>query len=284
MVHSFQVRGETVDVSLAQKPEVANSLLPALEITFYFQNRGEQVRLSDFNFKILIQNPEGRKFLLKYINFEMSGIDVGTRGTQGLPGHLILDPYLLSKIEETRGDGDVELHAHGSLIGEKSTQPGIIQKDVVYGIQIPISIPKSDWVEKMLPRFKFKDVHLIEIPRIKSEPLQKISGCLDSAWKQKHMGQYDKVLTDCRKAIEELRIFVQSQGFTKENSERKDNTNWEGYFGSDSIGEIFGKIDQQVYRFFSLAAHSGKSINLEDADYALLITHAAANYIIKKHS
>ncbi|TET87472.1 MAG: hypothetical protein E3J46_06295 [Desulfobacteraceae bacterium] len=107
---------------------------------------------------------------------------------------------------------------------------------------------------------------------------------LNSAWKQKHMGQYDKVLTDCRLAIEELRNIVKSQGHINEELKRKDKLDWKAFFNSDNVGDIFSNIDQQIFRFSSAGAHPGKAINLEDADYALLITHAIVNMALKKMS
>lgn len=111
---------------------------------------------------------------------------------------------------------------------------------------------------------------------------EKVVQHLNSAWKQKHMGQYDKVLTDCRLSVEALRNIVISKGYTNEELERKDNLDWKAFFNSPSFGDIFSKIDQQIHRLTSTAAHPGKSINLEDADYALLITHALVNMALKK--
>ena len=88
----------------------------------------------------------------------------------------------------------------------------------------------------------------------------------------------------CARAVEALRNIVISKGYVNEMLERKDQIDWKAFFNSPSFGDIFSKIDQQIHRLTSTAAHPGKSINLEDADYALLITHAIVNMALKKMS
>ena len=96
------------------------------------------------------------------------------------------------------------------------------------------------------------------------------------------MGEYDKVLTDCRKVIEEIGTIVRKRGFEIIDEENKKRPDWKKFFGGDEVGEIFGTINQKIYGFTWPGAHTGKSINREDADYALMITHAIANMVIKK--
>jgi len=212
------------------------------------------------------------------MGFEKQLIELKFRSNELLRANIILDPFSLEKIEELRADGDFKYYISGSLIGEISSPQGVLSRELVSGIQYSDSVSRSDWVEQYLANFDFKRVRLVEIPILS---LRNLGVYLDSAWRQKHMGHYDNTLTDCRKALEETRRVIQSKGFINENLERRDKTDWKRYLDSDSIGEILGNIEQQLYRFTSIAAHPGKAINIEDADYALLITHATINYLKK---
>jgi len=102
------------------------------------------------------------------------------------------------------------------------------------------------------------------------------------------MGEYDKVLTECRKALEALNKKVKAQGFTKEIKEeqgsKKELPDWDKLFGSSKLGDIIGTINKKLWGFVAPGAHAGKAINREDADFALMITHAITNIVIHKLS
>ena len=113
------------------------------------------------------------------------------------------------------------------------------------------SIPKSDWVEKFLSQFDYKHVQLVEIPHLSSANFENISQYLSDAWKQKHMGHNVVTLINCRKAIEETRKLIQSEGFVKENTEKKDKTNWKKF-----IDRARAHFIPHSYRLYHLAATS----------------------------
>ena len=131
--------------------------------------------------------------------------------------------------------------------------------------------------------FKFKNVSLLELPIIDSKDFKKVAEYIDTAWKDKMMGEYDKVLIDCRKVIEEISAIVKNMGYETKSEEGRNIPDWTKFLGGDSkIGDVFGTINRKIVGFTSPGAHAGKSINREDADYALMITHAIANMVIKK--
>ena len=140
-------------------------------------------------------------------------------------------------------------------------------------------IAQSTWVTEFLPIFNYKEVQLIEIPKIQSDNHSRLVEYLDNAWRFNYMGQYDVVLLNCRKIIEELDSILKDKGFSIKKSldDGRDVTvaDWRGFLNQGEIGKYVDDITENIRRFCNRAAHSGKAIAKEDADYALLTTHAA---------
>jgi len=146
-------------------------------------------------------------------------------------------------------------------------------------------IPKSDWVETLLPVLGLKTVSLIEIPKLSDPEFQEIISHVDDAWKQYSMGEYHRVLTDCRKALESLASVVKDKGYKKsKEQEGKKRTfpDWGKLLGNEDLGDTVGIINKKARAFIVPAAHAGRTINREDADFALMITHAIVNLITRK--
>ena len=117
-----------------------------------------------------------------------------------------------------------------------------------------------------------------------------ISSCaradfLNGAWSHKSRGQYDNVLINCRKTIEELGEIVIKQGYerkkTLESGDQITVPDWRKFLNQDDMGKNVDEITENIRKYCRPAAHRGKSINREDADYALMITHATANLVLK---
>lgn len=197
--------------------------------------------------------------------------------------YLDLDFYRLSQIEKLREGKDVIFQILGWFNSE-TVQGGEKQWTQFW---MDVRIPKSDWVEKILSEVGFKNVSLLEIPRVSSEEFKDVTKWVDSAWKQYMMGEYDKVLGDCRKALEGLGSVVKGKGFetiVTENGKRRRLPNWDKYLGDNKeLGDIFSGFIQKTTGFITPGSHFGKGINREDADLALMTTHSLVNFIIKKN-
>ncbi len=283
MVTSYQQDDISVDLTISA-PTTPQSISPMFSFIFTFTNRSAiQIILNGFKFKLNILSKERQIYHSAFFTFEFSQLELPRNQRQAMPGYVVLDYYMIKKIEELRANGDVDFRIYGNFVethlkAQKQASTQLLSQ------QTEVRVSKSDWVENILPRFDYKEVILVEIPKLNAKEYEKVIQHLNSAWKQKHMGQYDKVLIDCRLSVEALRNIVISKGYTNEELERKDNLDWKAFFNSPSFGDIFSKIDQQIHRLTSTAAHPGKSINLEDADYSLLITHAIVNMALKKMS
>ncbi len=131
--------------------------------------------------------------------------------------------------------------------------------------------------------FNFKHVRLFEFPEIlPSESLNEAIKHLDAGWVQFSAGHYNKVLTDCRLAMEEVSTIVKKAGFERKDTNGKEVPDWQKIFESDNISDPYRSIFQKLTSFVALGAHTGKSINNEDALFALMITHALIYYLIEK--
>jgi len=206
-----------------------------------------------------------------------------TGGTMSWMGYLVLDHYSLGQIERIRGSKDLQLQVRGSIIAEIHQQP---QTKTAASFQFDFRVAKSDWVENILPELKYKDVALLEIPKLPDSEFQDIANYINAAWKQYSMGEYGNVLTECRKALETLTGKMKAKGFEKEiadnEGKKKKIPDWDKLLGSSELGDILGTVNQKVLGFVAPGAHAGKAINKEEADFALMVTHSLLNMAIHK--
>jgi hypothetical protein len=204
-------------------------------------------------------------------------------GTTNWIGYLLLDYYSLGQIEKIRGSKDLQLQIRGSIIAEIHQQP---QTKTAMGFQFDFRVAKSDWVENILPGLRYKDVALLEIPKLPDSEFEDIANHINAAWKQYSMGEYGNVLTDCRKALETLTGKMKAKGFEKETTDnegkKKKIPDWDKLLGSSELGDILGTVNQKVLGFVAPGAHAGKAINKEEADFGLMITHSLLNMALHK--
>ena len=196
--------------------------------------------------------------------------------------YMDLDYYRLSQIEKIREGGDLQFYIILSFIAEVQ-KPSPTKRSGT--VRLKGRISKSDWVETFLPQLRYKDVSLIEIPKIDKPGFEDIVSRINEAWRHYFRGEYDRTLVECRKAIEGLTTLVRNLGFEREisdNEKRKVVPDWKKALGHKKIGEIIETLVQKHYGFLSPGAHYNKSINKEDAELAIMITHGLVNFISKK--
>ncbi len=192
------------------------------------------------------------------------------------------DHYRLSQVEKIREGGDLQARIELFFIAELQQQPSVKYPATT---SFNIRIPKSDWVEKILPDLKYKEVSLIEIPKIEKPEFSDTIIKINEAWKMYSMGEYDKVLAECRKALESLIAIIKNKGFSKEIEEegkKKTVPDWEKALGHKEMSNIMEVFVQKLFGFLSRGSHYGKPINREDAEFAIMTTHALVNFVEKK--
>jgi len=207
---------------------------------------------------------------------------MGSAAAVSVSFYLDLDHYSLGQIERIREGKDVQLTVIPRLIVEIQGQLNTRQSlQTSFGHRLP----KSDWVEKILSQIGYKDAYLFEIPKLPNGQFQEVSNNLNSAWRQFMMGEYDKVLTDCRKTLEALATQVRTRGFEKDLADDKGKRpvpDWKKFLGNEDLGDIIGNIYQKAYGFTTPGAHAGRSINREDADMSLMVTHGIVQFVVRK--
>lgn len=254
-----------------------NSLSPTLSFHFYIKGKSEYYVYNP-SFEVFL-NVRGTIHFIGLIHFKDNITNVSEYGGV-IQGYLPLTYKIINEMEKLRENQDLnfQFRAQFNILTESEFASSSNKTNV----QFDFRIPKSDWVEKWLPVLKYKDVSLVELPKIPGVDTINIIEHLNSAWKNKQMGQYNTTLNQCRLVVEELRKFVQDKGYINTEKESRDKTDWKEYFSSDSLGSIYDKIESQLYNFTSMGVHRGRSINLQEADFAMLLTHACANLVLKE--
>jgi hypothetical protein len=128
-----------------------------------------------------------------------------------------------------------------------------------------------------LPKLKFRDVLLMEFPKLDSPNFKEALDHLNNAWRQYGFGEYDKVLEECRKTLETAKDLVKKKDLLKDGE-----VDWKQILQSERAGVYVSNVHENVFGYDSIGAHVGKSINREDADFALLTTHALLVLLTKK--
>jgi hypothetical protein len=150
---------------------------------------------------------------------------------------LDLDYYVISQLEKFRDSKDLQLQMILRFIAKgQMPQPFLTFPQV----NLPIRIPKSDWVEVYLPKLKFRDVLLLEFPKLDGSNFKEAVDHLNNAWKQYGFGEYDKVLEECRKTLETAKELVKKKGMLKE-----DEVDWKQILQSERVGEYVSNVQKK---------------------------------------
>jgi hypothetical protein len=196
------------------------------------------------------------------------------------------NPYLLSSIEKLRPAKEIQFFI---ILYFASEFEGKVQsRSPVQVGQAAYRISKSDWVEAYLPQLGYKTVSLIEVPQLLDGDFSEAIANVNDAWKQYSMGDYRKVFADCRNAIDCLSEKIKSKGFVKqeptENGKSKPVPNWNEFLDDEELGDVLAALNKKLFRLASIGAHgsTGRIIGREDAEFALMTTHAMVNLVVQK--
>jgi len=263
----------------------SSAIFPRVRICFeILYTSGEatpkRMFIDDFVFDLLLRK-EGRDYFVGSLSADTPYLRAYPQTSHSLNTFLDLDLYRLRQIEKLREGGNILFHVRVRLATEMEGK----NDKKLCNFEMSFKVAKSEWVEEILSNIGFKEVSLIEIPKIHTQEYEKVLGWIDNAWKQYMMGEYDRVLGDCRKALEGLTDVVKEKGFEKtivEDDKKQKVPDWRKFFASEDIGDIFGSMVQKMFGFTTVGTHFGKGINREDANLALMTVHSMIDFVVKK--
>lgn len=267
---------------------VQHSLVPCLTLSF---NVSTRVRAANGS-NLTITNPRMKVYVRREGNFP--NIFIGEANTETLIHSwtlydtrtldfvLRLDHHLLSQIERLRGNAKLSLLLRTRLVytSDNDARP----REVEFDLDI-LEIPKSKWVEEILPQLGFKNVALIELPQLEFPLLQAAIDNLNQAWKKYSMGETNDVFVRCRTVLEELGTYLRKNGFETKfkdaNGNDKPIPDWDKFLNHKNKGDILGIINQKINGFVAPGAHAGSVVDIHEAYFALLQTYSMAYYVIE---
>jgi len=291
----------TIFVEVLQIAVDTQSIYPRLKIWTEFSEdeRTSHQLLLNIGDLIIISAKSDSKIISKvYPNAGFLTVPSSSIGSIcSIEYHADLDYYRLEQIEKLREGGNLnftvnvsatEIRLSKTVQGFSISSPRIVIK--YPGNRTSYEIAKSKWCEEFLPQLGYKKVRLVEIPILVSPPeeFKEAVDMIEKAWKDYSMGEYEDVLTDCRKALEPVSDRIKKDGFKKdeinEKGEKQEVPDWKRFLGGhETLGESFEKMFRGTRSFSTLGAHVGSTISRSEAECALMSTYSIINYVIKKY-
>ena len=204
-----------------------------------------------------------------------------------------LDYFGLSQIERIRNNRDIRLKSSLRYSYEMPSQ--YVDRATKFPIKQSASlqlqeytIPKSVWLEHILPALNFKEVFLLELPKlIETADTTSVSVHLNNALDKLSSGDYSGVLIDCQKALEETKSLAKAKEYTKaaENEQQNGNIDFGKFTNAKSIEEGLDKTWRGLWSFLQPGGrHIGSDRGREEAWFAILTTYGMVNLIISNLS
>jgi hypothetical protein len=211
-----------------------------------------------------------------------------------------LDQVRLASINRLRNGSDVQLRLDLKLCVDELVQIHQVQGSFrllpVWGFverhrlttRLPIIIPRSQWVEQVLPRMEFGQAHIMELPII---PIEKCAGvksavdALQQAQKLESQGFYHEAVAKCRLALEPF--FEMTDKPDANGAMRKVPTlkaAWQTRLGQRTYDWLNGSL-AAVKQPTNESAHPSSSMfDQADAQMIIIVTTALVAYAVKTQS
>jgi len=204
-----------------------------------------------------------------------------------------LTVYQLQQIEGQR-TGDVSLKfdftfefAKHQPIPRKLPFSPIEQFETNF-FSMTVNIPRSTWIDKVLPGLGYGKIHLVEVPTAEKaigEPIARAVEDFQRAQEQMLQGDYNHVLGYCRDALERL-ANARKYGGEKENPSFGDKIDYLlTVLPGTPTGERrkhLARLLKDLYGLASMPEHpSPPHFTRDDAEMAILNTIAVLSYMGK---
>jgi hypothetical protein len=210
-----------------------------------------------------------------------------------IPLSIPLNAYQLRQIEEQRV-GDLSLRfdftfefAKHCPVSRKQSNPPIEKFEATY-LSMGVNIPRSDWVDKVLPSLGYGKIYLVEVPTPEKAFDGTIVGVVEEfQHAQQHMlhGDYNKTLNHCRNALERLSNMRKYEGSKNPPSFADKIDYLLTVLPGAPTGarrEHLARLLKDLYGLTSMPEHpSPPHFTRDDAEMTLLNTVAVLSYIGK---
>jgi len=113
---------------------------------------------------------------------------LGKNDDTNIEFNITMDHYLLSQIEKLRQYGNLYIKLTVRFLAYPINEPERME-ECIANLDI-LEVPKSQWVEEILPALKYKNAVLIEVPVLASNKLSKVIDELNGAWKKYLIGDH----------------------------------------------------------------------------------------------
>ena len=289
----IKIRVEATRIRGEGGPEYPRLIIPAELDLSPIGPRGEEQHFAILNVQcgLFLQDPS-LKIADAINNFSPNKVHfVGHSTTYEV--EFPLDQYRIERIEEKRKD-DLNITVSFHLI-TSLCMPQVIQRNDRQvteeflttdfdstSVRLSLDVPKSHWIEKVLPSLGYGEVRIVEIPLAEGIVARESPKSLDEfmhAQEYFDKGDYDKAVEHCRTAIEPIReILHRLKGMIESNTEY----DWVKEIG-EATCDWLDKIYKKTRNLTSKPHHlpSVGHFSRYDAEAILLVTTALIAYVGK---
>lgn len=207
-----------------------------------------------------------------------------------------LDRARVAALNRARKGGDVVLSLDLKLIIDDLVEVARTKdrfRPSIWGLRdqheaqgkMQITIPRSDWVQYVLPNMEFEKTHIIELPAVPIEASKENKAAFDAlqqAQKLESQGFYKEAVAQCRIALEPFWEFVEStDGTGTVTKVPKLKTSWETRLGQhtyDWLNKALGCVKQGTNPSHH---HTAVVFGQLEAQILLMVATALMVYAVK---
>jgi hypothetical protein len=145
-----------------------------------------------------------------------------------------------------------------------------------------ITIGQGEWI-KNLKDLDFKDILIIELPKPKQEQpiLNDIYESLTNTWKYFQRAEWNQTLGTTRFTMDKLTTLVRGKGHLRIDDDGKERTDWKGFFGSETLGDIVNNLYSKLYKICSSqGSHGFKSDASPHLSYFSVLQLSSLVYLV----
>ncbi len=203
-----------------------------------------------------------------------------------------LDAVRVAQLERLRNGGDLTFRLDLKLSAQEFGPPHEAKEDAPVRCtlrrlhrltaQLVFTVPKSVWIEQVLPRLGYGMVHIIEFPAASLDSCAELAQsfqALHQAQELHKLGLYDDAVGKCRVALDKFFELADKTG--EDGAKRRVpilKRSWEAKLGKDTYTWLDGTLGA-IKQAANLAHHSPNAHYSQlDSQMILAITSAVVSY------